>query len=414
MVVAPSKLKFVESFGDSFSDFGRWDALAAEDSNRRFLGWMPVYDHDFFPESPFEYAETIRKALNKGIADPIDFVQPLQVDIDITQTCNSSCTFCFSRQYQNEHYRNAIISSERLDTILQELARLGTKCVRFTGGGDALTHQEIKALLPLPHAHGMHLSLISNIDLLSEDLLDDIFCHVDHLRWSVNAISDDCRLSIHRSHGNANSLSKSISYIKDLLNRRRQERCTIRRPMVWATFLLLPENVNEIVEFGVRMREIGVDGIFFRPVFHGLMSTWTCDDKNRMSNALSVVESLARPGFNVFVSRQKFTMPSSKPLISHYSRCLSRRFRTVLEASHDGPILQFCGAYRGTGSDIRNRLDVQGNFQKTWESISKTSFSENTCLPCETCFNVSFNRILSFILHVLQIDINAHFRRAIL
>lgn len=411
MVVAASKLKFVESFEDPFSAYGNWNALLAEDSDRRHLGWIPVCEHDFFPESPFEYIETIRKTLTTHINNPLDYVQPVQVDIDITQICNSNCTFCFSRQYQNKHYKNAIIGLKRLESVLEELAQLGTKCVRFSGGGDALTHPNIKDLLPLPHVYGMRLGLISNLDLLSDDLLNDIFHHVDHLRWSVNAISDDCRLGIHRPRGTANLLSKNICYIKKLIKHRRCKRYEVRCPMVWATFLLLPENVDEIVEFANCMQAIGVDGIFFRPVFHGLVSDWSCDDKIRMFGALRIVKSMEQPGFNVFVSKQNIMRESGTASISRFSRCLSRRLRTILEASHNGPILQSCGACRGMGADINNNLDVHGSFQKTWENFLNVPFSGNKNLECETCLDISFNRALNFIHHILQIDNNARFRR---
>ena len=67
---------------DTFQTYGRWNTLVAKSSGGSILGSVWAHDGDFFPESVFDYIESLRGARPNG-----DFpatITPIRVDIDIT------------------------------------------------------------------------------------------------------------------------------------------------------------------------------------------------------------------------------------------------------------------------------------------------------------------------------------------
>jgi len=67
--------------------YGLWNALSAYSRSGELVDIIPAHDGDFFPESPFDYIERIRKSIAGGF--PKDTIHwPVQVDIDVTLKCN--------------------------------------------------------------------------------------------------------------------------------------------------------------------------------------------------------------------------------------------------------------------------------------------------------------------------------------
>ncbi len=346
-----STVELVEG-ADVFDLYGRWNALAAFDSDGKSMGAIRAHDGDFFPESILDYVEALRTAVASETRGQYNHIFPLRVDIDITQACNANCTFCFSRPYQAEQYRGQWGRTADIESIISELADNGTRTIRYCGGGEPLVHPGIRRLLQVPHEHGLRSCLITSGDLLDEELLILVFDHIDHLRWSVNSAQDSTRIKIHRPKAGANQLSDSFQLIEALIRRREQTRGALRCPMVWATFLVIPENFTEIIEAAERLRDIGVDSVSFRPVYHGLTTPWTPANLAHMEEALQAAAALGKPPrFCVFVPRRSITeSPYLRPY-DEFQECLSRRMRTVLEATAAGFALQSCGMYRGSGTE---------------------------------------------------------------
>ena len=399
---------------DVFDLYGRWNALAAFDRHGKLLGATRAHDGDFFPESILDYSEALRAAVTGECPGQYSDIFPLRVDIDITQACNANCTFCFSRPYQREEYRGRWGGSADIESIISELAYNGTRTIRYCGGGEPLVHPSIRRLLQAPHEHGLRSCLITSGDLLSEELLVLVFDYIDHLRWSVNAAQDSTRIKIHRANMGANRLSDTFQMIESLIRRREKERGAFRCPMVWATFLVVPENFTEIREATKRLRDIGVDSVSFRPVYHGLTSPWTPADLAHMEEALQAAAALGKPPrFCVFVPRRSVTeSPYLRPS-DEFQECLSRRMRTVLEATAAGFALQSCGMYRGSGAHRGLLLLPSASFSSVWARAPESLHPLSAPSECATCIDISMNVTLSFMRYVLLRDPYARFVRAL-
>jgi MoaA/NifB/PqqE/SkfB family radical SAM enzyme len=63
---------------------------------------------------------------------------PVHAELDITDRCNVACYFCNQQDVRTSQQ----ISFEHLAALIDELASLGLRSVRMSGGGDPLAHRE--------------------------------------------------------------------------------------------------------------------------------------------------------------------------------------------------------------------------------------------------------------------------------
>lgn len=382
--------------GNVFELYCHWNGLVALGENRQVLSLIRAHDGDFFPESVLDYVSAIR-AFDASTPDRFNF--PLRVDVDITQNCNSNCTFCFSRPYQVLGYRGQSVCAELLKNVIHELGKGGTKTIRFCGGGEPTVHPDFSSLLPVPHEAGLNLCVISNLDVINAKLAALFLEHVDHIRWSVNAATDETRVAVHRPGRRANPLHVSMEHVAIMLRKRQG-----RKPTVWATFLVMPENYQEVPEAAQRLKEIGVDSLSFRPVFHGLGGGWTTHDLASLAdNFEKAAELNDPPNFSVFIPKRGVGdwVPLNPNL--YFDHCYSRNVRTVLEATADGLTLQSCGSYRGTGARDRLSVDKSRCFQETWKAAHHGNYALMTApKACTQCIDVSMNVTLSAIASTLS------------
>ena len=96
------------------------------------------------------------------------FAGPEHVVIDITNRCNYNCVACwtFSPLLGDKKPPKAWYGQElpgrMLRDLLDDLAAMGTKLVRFTGGGEPFLHPQILPLIAHCASVGLRLDITTN------------------------------------------------------------------------------------------------------------------------------------------------------------------------------------------------------------------------------------------------------------
>jgi wyosine [tRNA(Phe)-imidazoG37] synthetase (radical SAM superfamily) len=414
--LSAEQIEFVELFREDavFDLYGRWNSLVAETAGGVRLGWCRAHDGDFFPESPLDHAEAMRAAIVRGENCDLRGAWPVRVDVDITQRCTSACVFCFSRPYYSRSaYRGSVTGLAELSQLLEDLAARGTRSIRYCGGGDPLTHPDIEPLLRSPRKCGLRSCVITNGDLLDDRLADVVFDEVDHLRWSVNAATNATRRKLHRPGLVSNELTRIFESVERIADRRRRERPGERRPMIWATFLVMAENLEEVVPVTESLKRIGVDSLSFRPVYHNLGGAWSEAQERRLRSLLEKAKSFeTSPDFLVFIPKRALLDADSLQPAEHFSTCLSRQLRTVVESTSDGLAIQTCGMWRGTGPHSGKVIGNGVSFASAWSASKANSLPAHAPNECHQCMDVSANVTLNFIWEMLLSDPAARFYKA--
>ena len=95
--------------------------------------------------SPFKVVHNMDRIedLKNGIN-----IMPTQVQIDLTNSCNHRCAYCFYRCARNE-YLNALFNDqdripyEIMVSLIDELRKLGIGAIQYTGGGEPFKYGQI-------------------------------------------------------------------------------------------------------------------------------------------------------------------------------------------------------------------------------------------------------------------------------
>lgn len=112
-----------------------------------------------------------------------------QVELDVTASCNASCPFCFQGDC-HEKLDNEL-SFHEIVTLLEDLRRLGTYYIGFSGG-EPFTRNDFLEILREAKKRGFRVSFITNAMLLNESIIDELEdIGVDRITISFHSANKD-------------------------------------------------------------------------------------------------------------------------------------------------------------------------------------------------------------------------------
>lgn len=123
------------------------------------------------------------------------FIGPEQVVIDLTNRCNQQCVGCwlYSPLLEHKPAKECLtqeIKLQKAKQLISGLAQLGTKRVRFTGGGEPFMHPDIMELIAYTKSKGLACCITTNFSLLNKEKVKKLVeLGVDELAvslWAAN------------------------------------------------------------------------------------------------------------------------------------------------------------------------------------------------------------------------------------
>jgi MoaA/NifB/PqqE/SkfB family radical SAM enzyme len=170
---------------------------------------------------------------------------PVHAELDITDRCNVACYFCNQQDVRTSQQ----ISFPHLAALIDELAELGVRSVRMSGGGDPLAHRQAGQVLDHLHARGVVLdNLTTNGALLSPEIARRLIAHrAREVIFSLNAADpDDYHRMMQVKAATFGAVVENISHLV-------KSRGEAPHPNVVVQFLIDRRNYSELP----RMYELG-------------------------------------------------------------------------------------------------------------------------------------------------------------
>jgi len=105
---------------------------------------------------------------------------PEQVVIDVTNKCNLNCVACWLHSSCLEKTSNSTkwlreeISTKRLLKLMDEFKNLGTKIVRFTGGGEPFMHKGMMDVIERAVENNLDVAITTNLTLVSKPEIEKL------------------------------------------------------------------------------------------------------------------------------------------------------------------------------------------------------------------------------------------------
>lgn len=210
-------------------------------------------------------AENIRMDSHKLIYHPNvvdrwlkgENIYPIELEIGLTNACNHRCIFC-AVDYTG--YQPDRLETELLIDNLRELAPKGVKSIIYAGEGEPLLHKDAPDIMNQTKNLGIDAAMSTNGVLLTPEVSRECLKSLTWVRFSTAGITDRTYDKIQR--GRPGDLSKVLYNMEEAVKVKREQHL---RTTLGVQLLLLPDNKDEIVEMGKRLREIGVDYFTIKP-----------------------------------------------------------------------------------------------------------------------------------------------------
>jgi MoaA/NifB/PqqE/SkfB family radical SAM enzyme len=307
---------------------------------------------------------------------------PVTCEIDLTDGfCNNKCSHCFFGT--NEKLNPIFLEKSIAISLIRELADHGVKGVEFSGGGEPTTHPDICEIIEYATSLSMSVGLITNGLLL--DKISHVANKMNFIRISLDAGTKSAYTKVH----GVNTFEKVISNTKLLMR-------SIDPIKVGVGFLIVKDNIDDILPATILVKELGCRFIQFRPA----SLTYDLDDSFWEMAHNRVLESIkyTNENFQVFDAGVKWRHLNNNRC---YLKCSTSTLVSVIKASGDIP---FCILNRNnTNTYLGNIYD--GGFFKHWFSNKHAQMIKNIDVqkcrkPCKhDSYNIAYEAYIKDLYH---------------
>lgn len=119
--------------------------------------------------------------IRRGVVDGRKaYVGPEHVVIDLTNRCNNNCIACWTRSpLLGDNFPDRTWHGQQLETplvlqLIDDLARMGTRIIRFTGGGEPFLHPDIYRLIRAVKAKNMFCAVTTSLNMIGKDDVEEL------------------------------------------------------------------------------------------------------------------------------------------------------------------------------------------------------------------------------------------------
>ena len=287
----------------------------------------------------------------KLVKDLIDkHISPVHVQLIPTNKCNLNCSFCSCRKRNKQDE----LTLGQVETLCQNLEKVGCKASTVTGGGEPLMHADISLILDSLNNHKIKIGLVTNGLLLNRLSKEDLY----KITW--------CRISC----ADERNFDKTKEIIKMAVDRGNN--------VDWAFSYVVgkkfnPVNLNKYIEFANKHNFTHVR------VVSDLLDLESVKSMEEIKNNVEVDDKIV-----IYQGRKDFDRGQKN--------CLISLLKPVVGA--DGYIYPCCGVqYAHQTEDLDNPQSMQMGRMENIKDLYKNQTYFNG-LECYRCYYKNYNDIL--------------------
>ena len=286
---------------------------------------------------------------------------PTEIQIDLEAYCNHNCEFCSYRK--DDGYNNMMlellgvneghnenkpiglpsptsrIPLEFAETLPKQMVEAGIPAIELTGGGEPTLWKAFDTLYENLGLNKREIGLVTNGSTLTDKRIELIKKYGMWVRISMDAANKETHKKIHRTPDY--QFDKIIDGIRKLV-RDKPDTLTIG-----ISFIITPENINEIKEASKLYSDIGVNHLRFSWMYDKEGHAGITDDQK--DNAKKVIgmmqDKYNRGSFNIFTESNRietYSRPNTDFKKCHYQRFVMaigadcKVYPCCIQKYHDG------------------------------------------------------------------------------
>ncbi len=250
---------------------------------------------------------------------------PLYMEISPVGNCNHRCIFC---AYDYIGHPNKKLETGRLLKFIDEIAACRVKSLLYAGEGEPLLHPDIAQFMTYSKKSGIDVGLFTNGQFMKGELLEEILPLLTFVRISFNGGSRENYAAIH--HVKPEVFDAVVKNIE--LAVRMKSICKLEAD-IGLQYVLLPENINYLIDAIKRMRETGVSYFVIKPfVQQSHLQSYQMKEQFNLSaieDTLNKAEGLSHEKFKVLIRKVSFENYGKRK----YKHCYGTTFISVLNSA---------------------------------------------------------------------------------
>ncbi|MFC1621736.1 radical SAM protein, partial [Candidatus Omnitrophota bacterium] len=219
------------------------------------------------------------------------FSGPEQVVIDPTNRCNLKCASCWlyspllEKDKPSSDLLSRELSKDALVRLIDDLSSLGTKRVRFTGGGEPFMHKDLMDVIEYARSKKLIVAVTTNFGLVSKkDIKRLVDLGLEELCISIWASNAEIYKRVHPGVSQAyfEKLKDNLSYLKEVKNGK--QRVTFANVLMNSNF----KDFEDMYDFGIRY---SADAIYYTlvDVLKGQTDKFLLNEADRQALAASAL-----------------------------------------------------------------------------------------------------------------------------
>lgn len=184
-------------------------------------------------------------------------VAPIYVEIGPINACNHKCIFCALDYLKT---KGKMIEKNVMIKTLKNMAVFGVKSVMFAGEGEPLAYPYITEAVEKAKKYGLDISITTNGVLFDDKKISRMLKHLSWIKFSIDAGTKKSYAKIHSCSGS--DFDKVLSNIKHACEYRKKNKLD---SAIGCQILMIPDNIDEIEELILKVKDIGVDYLVLKP-----------------------------------------------------------------------------------------------------------------------------------------------------
>jgi len=261
---------------------------------------------------------------------------PFHVSVALTPICNHRCPQCVGAPRLAPEDRTTM-PFEAIERLADDFATLNVKAISLGGSGDASTYPRLPEVIRLFHSRGMEVGLITNGQLLREELQEAI---VDCCTWVRFSIDADGPELFKLTHGmEAHDWEKVVANISSVVALRTRKGSSVT---IGVSYLIGSHTKKGIYPAAVLAQRLGVDYIRMRPfaTWDGNPLPFEQQEMGEVLDELKRAASLGNEKFFVSYPKDRTEWVKDGAAIPKYKRCRIIHYWGVVQA--DGKVYLCC------------------------------------------------------------------------
>jgi len=177
-------------------------------------------------------------------------VQPITIELHITNACNNSCYYCYSK----DRFDGYITPEGEIQMIMYKLKSMGVKGLVFSGGGEPTLHSRLTDILKFGYELDFNQGLVTNGILFDKEFLK----YLEWVRFSFDTPDD----RVYKTICGTDKQNTVLKHIEKAVEVRNELGINTA---IGINMVITPENYHQILWMITVAESIGVD--YFQFVF---------------------------------------------------------------------------------------------------------------------------------------------------